>query len=154
MVLKVNIDSKKEKPNENKKEKYGFRIHEDVSELIDSHINTANVRSRSAFIEEAVRFYCCELDSKTHQNIITSETARVIRDNIKNLENRLAYILFNVAGEQATIELLLADKLLDLSDEEIRATRNDAYGIIRKRSGFISFADAMKNARYVAKDGD
>ena len=142
------------KPAKNPKIKYGFRIHEDISQLIDSHVPVANTQTRSAFIEEAVRFYCCELDSKTHQNIITSETARVIRDNIKNLENRLAYILFNVAGEQATIELLLADKLLDLSDEEIRATRNDAYGIIRKRSGFISFADAMKNARYVAKDGD
>ena len=116
--------------------------------MIDSHIPVANVQTRSAFLEEAVRFYCCELDSKTHQNVITSETARVIRDNIKKLENHLAYILFNVAGEQANLSLLLADRLLNMSDEEIRATRNDAYDIIRRRSGFISFADAMDNARF------
>lgn len=132
----------------NPKIKYGFRIHEDVSQMIDSHIPVANVQTRSAFLEEAVRFYCCELDSKTHQNVITSETARVIRDNIKKLENHLAYILFNVAGEQANLSLLLADRLLNMSDEEIRATRNDAYDIIRRRSGFISFADAMDNARF------
>lgn len=132
----------------NPKIKYGFRIHEDISQMIDSHLTVANVQTRSAFLEEAVRFYCCELDSKTHQNVITSETARVIRDNIKKLENHLAYILFNVAGEQANLSLLLADRLLNMSDEEIRATRNDAYDIIRRRSGFISFSDAMDNARF------
>ena len=136
------------KQTDNPKIKYGFRIHEDVSQMIDSHLPVANVQTRSAFLEEAIRFYCCELDSKTHQNVITSETARVIRDNIKKLENHLAYILFNVAGEQANLSLLLADRLLNMSDEEIRATRNDAYDIIRRRSGFISFADAMDNARF------
>ena len=135
-------------PAKNPKIKYGFRIHEDISQLIDSHIPVANTQTRSAFIEEAVRFYCCELDSKTHQNVITSETARVIRDNIKNLENRLAYILFNIAAEQANMGLILADRLLNMNDEDIRATRNDAYDIIRRRSGFISFSDAMDNARF------
>ena len=140
------MDGKKQ--IENPKIKYGFRIHEDISQMIDNHLTVANVQTRSAFLEEAVRFYCCELDSKTHQNVITSETARVIRDNIKKLENHLAYILFNVAGEQANLSLLLADRLLNMSDEEIRATRNDAYDIIRRRSGFISFSDAMDNARF------
>ena len=140
------MDEKKQ--IENPKIKYGFRIHEDISQMINSHLPVANAQTRSAFLEEAVRFYCCELDSKTHQNVITSETARVIRDNIKKLENHLAYILFNVAGEQANLSLLLADRLLNMSDEEIRATRNDAYDIIRRRSGFISFSDAMDNARF------
>ena len=135
-------------PAKNPKIKYGFRIHEDISQLIDSHVPVANTQTRSAFIEEAVRFYCCELDSKTHQNVITSETARVIRDNIKNLENHLAYILFNIAAEQANMGLILADRLLNMNDEDIRATRNDAYDIIRRRSGFISFSDAMDNARF------
>ena len=133
---------------QNPKTKYAFRIHEDISQMIDSHMPVANTQTRSAFIEEAVSFYCCELDSKTHQNVITSETARVIRDNIKNLENHLAYILYNIAGEQANMGLILADRLLNMTDEEIRATRNDAYDIIRRRCGFISFADAMENARY------
>ena len=140
------MDDYKQVPNP--KIKYGFRIHQDVSDMIDSHLPVANTQSRSSFIEEAVRFYCCELDSKTHQNVITTETARVIRDNIKNLENRIAYVLFNIAGEQANMGLLLADKLLNLPDDDIRATRNDAYDIVRRRRGFISFADAMENARY------
>ena len=41
-----------------------------------------------------------------------------------------------------------ADRLLNMSDEDIRATRNDAYDIVRRRKGFISFADAIENARY------
>ena len=142
---------RKETAMKKQKTKYGFHISEEVSDLIDTHLSVSNCRNRSEYVEEAIRRYAMELDQKTHQNIITSETARVIRDNIKNLENRLAYILFNVAGEQANIGLLLADKLLDLSDEEIRATRNDAYNIVRKRSGFISFIDAMNNARAVAE---
>ena len=138
----------------NPKTKYGFRIHDDVSKMIDTHLSAANTATRSSFVEEAVRFYCCELDSKTHQNVITSETARVIRDNVKNLENRLAYILFKIAGEQANLGLLLADRLLNMSDEDIRATRNDAYDIVRSRNGFISFADAIENARYTPESNE
>ena len=140
------MDDNKEASNP--KIKYGFRIHQDVSDMIDSHLPVANTQSRSSFIEEAVRFYCCELDSKTHQNVITTEMARVVRDNIKNLENHIAYVMFNVAGEMANMNLLLADRLLNLPDEDIRATRNDAYDIVRRRKGFVSFADAIDNARY------
>ena len=140
--------------NQNQKKKYNFSIHNDVSQLIDSHVPVANTQTRSAFVEEAVRFYCCELDSKTHQNVITSEMARVVRDNIKNLENHLAYILYNIAGEQANMGLILADRLLNMSDEDIRATRNDAYDIIRRRCGFISFSDAMDNARFVPESDE
>lgn len=81
-------------------------------------------------------------------------SARVIRDNIKNLENRIAYVLFNIAGEQANMGLLLADKLLNLPDDDIRATRNDAYDIVRRRKGFISFTDAIENARYDPESDD
>ncbi len=130
------------------KKKYNFSIRKRISQMIDSHMTAANVQSRSQFFEEAVEFYCSELDSETHQNVISTETARVIRDNIKKLENHLAHILFKIAGELANIGLLLADRLLNMSDADIRATRNDAYDIVRKRCGFISFTDAMENARY------
>ncbi len=133
---------------EKRKQGHYFWLTENAEKQIQAHMGQTGARSRSDFICDAVEFYCTELDSKTHQNVITTETARVIRDNIKNLENRLAFILFNVAGEQANLGLLLADRLLGMSDEDIRATRNDAYDMIRRRSGFISFNDAMDNARY------
>ena len=136
------------------KKSYNFYLTPEADGMINASLVSANVRSRSELVEQAVRYYCCDLDSKKHQNVITSETARVIRDNIKNLENRLAYILFNVAGEQANMGLLLADRLLDMSDEDIRATRNDAYDIIRRRHGFISFRDAMDNARYDPEESE
>ena len=145
----------KEKTTEkNEKIKYGFRIHQEISDMIDKHIDKANTQTRSEFIEEAIRFYCCELDQTEHRNIITAETSRVIRDNIQNLENHLSYILYKIAGEQANMGLILADQLLDLPDEAIREIRNDAYDLIRKRSGFISFQDAIKNAREVSEGSD
>ena len=127
----------------------------DTWEKIEKHAFLSEEKqSISAFIGTAVDHYCCDLDSMEYHNIITSETARVIRDNIRNLENHLAFILYNIAGEQATIDLILADKLLELQDAEIRDTRNDAYDLVRKRHGFISFKDAVDNARSLAESRD
>ena len=136
---------------ENKKS-YCFWLYPETDEKIDAHLRTSHCRSRSEFINDAVDFYCCELDESQHRNVIATETARIIRDNIQNLENHMAYILYKIAGEQANMGLLLADQLLNLPVEAIREYRNDAYDLIRKRSGFISFEDAMDNAKQIAAE--
>ena len=119
---------------EKRKKGHYFYLSDKANTLIDSHIAQTSAKSRSDFVCDAIDFYCCELDSDNHRNVITTEMSRVIRDNIKNLENHLAHILFKLAVEQA---------------------KSAAYDIVRRNNGFISFEDAIADARSIAEsDGD
>ena len=137
-----------------RKEGHYFYLSDKANTLIDSHMAQTPAKSRSEFVCDAIDFYCCELDSDNHRNVITTETSRVIRDNIKNLENHLAHILFKLAVEQAKINLVLADKSFDMSDKEISAYGTAANDIVRRCKGFISFEDAIDDARRLAESDD
>ncbi len=59
----------------------------------------------------------------------------------------MASVLFKLAGEEANIALLLADRVYNVSDYVLRSYRNSAYGIVRKRKGMLSFPGAVKAIR-------
>ena len=142
--------------NKKQKQKEGhyFYLSDKTNTLIDSHLAQTSAKSRSEFVCDAIEHYCCELDSENHRNVITIETSRVVRDNIRNLENHLAHILFKIAGEQATINLILADRLLDMNDPEIGAYHNAGYDLVRSQNGFISFENAIENARELSEKNE
>ena len=115
--------------------------------MIDSHRDSDVRQSIAGFIDAAVKHYCCTMDSDTHKEILSEELIRVIRDNIKNAENHIASTLFKVAGEQAVLSLLFADRIVgDIDRDELRAYRNDAYNAIRRLHGVFTFDDALDNA--------
>ena len=115
--------------------------------MIDSHRDSDVRQSIAGFIDAAVKHYCCTMDSDTHKEILSEELIRVIRDNIKNAENHIASTLFKMAGEQAVLSLLFADRIVgDIDRDELRAYRNDAYNAIRRQHGVFMFDDALDNA--------
>jgi len=81
---------------------------------------------------------------------------RVLQDNIKNVENHISATMFKMAGEQAVMGLILADKIIgDFSPETLRQYRNDAYEMVRRRHGHVTFDDAYENALEISEsEGD
>ena len=128
---------------ENKKN-YGFWLDAEVEQLIDRYLEKAEAPSRSAFVEKAVRNYAMMLENKG-----TFEDK--VLDTVKGFEKHMAAILFKVAGEQAIMNLMLADREFEIDDKTLREYRNNAYELIRKRKGMISFYDAIEDARGVAE---
>lgn len=123
--------------------------------MIDASLMPADASSRSEFVEKAIRYYAASLLADMHKEILSEELIRVIRDNIKNAENHIASTLFKMAGEQAVLNLLIADKLIgEIGHDEIRAYRNDAYNTVRKWHGVFTFDDALENAEAVSESED
>ena len=115
--------------------------------MIDASLVPADASSRSEFVEKAIRYYAASLGADMHKEILSEELIRVIRDNIKNAENHIASTLFKMAGEQAVLSLLFADRIVgDIDRDELRAYRNDAYNAIRRLHGVFMFEDALDNA--------
>ena len=124
-------------------------------EMIEKHRDQDAHQAINSFIEQAVKNYCCSLETETHKGILTSELMNAIRYVIKNSENHIAATLFKLAGEQATLSLIIADQIIKEIDEEtMREYRNEAYDIIRKRHGVFSFPDAYENAKELAESED
>lgn len=137
------------------KKGYYFWLEPDLDKQIDAHLYAAQAKSRSEFVNAAVRRYICELDSETSKEYLSKELAQIVRATVKNSENHIASTLFKLAGEQATLNLLIADQLIgDIDDNAIRAYHNAGYDIVRKRHGVFSFEDAMNDARAIAESED
>ena len=129
------------------KKSYNFYLTPEENEMIDASLVPADASSRSEFVEKAIRYYAASLGADMHKEILSEELIRVIRDNIKNAENHIASALFKMAGEQAVLSLLFADRIVgDIDRDELRAYRNDAYNAIRRLHGVFMFDDALDNA--------
>ena len=136
------------------KKKKSIWMPEKTWEMIEKYRDKDQHQSICGFIDTAVRFYCCSFETETHKELLTRELTQAIRYNIKNTENHIATTLFKLAGEQAMLNLLVADQLVDLDEKTIRAYRNAAYDIVRKRHGIFSFEDAMDDAKSIAEDDE
>ena len=137
------------------KKSYNFYLTPEENEMIDASLVPADASSRSEFVEKAIRYYAASLGADMHKEILSEELIRVIRDNIKNAENHIASALFKMAGEQAVLSLLFADRIVgDIDRDELRAYRNDAYNAIRRLHGVFMFEDALDNAEAEIESND
>ena len=137
------------------KKSYIFYLTPEENEMIDASLVPADASSRSEFVEKAIRYYAASLGADMHKEILSEELIRVIRDNIKNAENHIASALFKMAGEQAVLSLLFADRIVgDIDRDELRAYRNDAYNAIRRLHGVFMFDDALDNAEAEIESND
>ncbi len=137
------------------KTKKSIWLPEETWKMIDSHRDTDVRQSIAGFIDAAVKHYCCTMDSDTHKEILSEELIRVIHDIIKNAENHIASTLFKLAGEQATLSLIFADRIVgDITRETVEACRQDAYKTIRKWHGVYTFDDALDNAEEIYNNVD
>lgn len=128
------------------KKSYNFYLSPEADCMIDSSLIASDSRSRSDFVEKAVRYYAASLGAEMHKELLSQELIRVLQDNIKNVENHISSTIFKMAGEQAVLSLLFADMLVEnLDRKELQRYRNEAYDLIRKRHGTIMFEDALAN---------
>ena len=128
------------------KKSYNYYLSPEADAMIDSSLVASDSRSRSDFVEKAVRYYAASLGAEMHKELLSQELIRVLQDNIKNVENHISSTIFKMAGEQAVLSLLFADMLVEnLDRKELQRYRNEAYDLIRKRHGSIMFEDALAN---------
>ena len=133
----------------NIKEKYGFYLKPETTELIDSHLELSQQKSRSAFVDEAIQHYCCYLDTD-HNRVLGVEIIRVIRDAIIDQINRVAHMLFKIADEMSVYTYLRASENPHLKEADYIRLREYAADQVRKNRGWVSLEAALedKNIEY------
>ena len=130
-----------------KKHDYTFYLNPDTSKKIDTHLESANKRSRSDFIESAVNFYCGVLDTDGNREFLSEEIIRAMKSIVKDMEGRIFSHFRSQDISLSMLSVLFAANLTGMTDEEIQMMRKIAVQYVDENRRAKSFVTALKDER-------
>ena len=125
------------------KEKKAFWLYPETMQDIETHYKHDNCRSKSEFVEKAVRFYIGYLDEEKSVNYISPMITETVKAEIKGTEQRLARLLFKVAVELGKLSHMVAAES-DIDEDTLRRLQSMCVNEVRKINGIISYDDAVR----------
>lgn len=145
---KTGVTEISEVASEDKKQRFGLKIFPETMEIIDTLFEHDNCKSRSEFIEKAVRFYCGYLLNNEHTatEFIAPQIAEVTEGIVKGTEQRLSRALFKVAVELGAITHMLA-AVHDIDDDAMIKLRAMCTDEVKRINGIINFEKAVRYQR-------
>lgn len=134
--------------NHEKKERIPAWLYPSTIETLDQAYPRANCKSRSEFIENAVRFYAGYVSGEDAIAFLPPALVSAIRGTLDDSENHIARLLFKLAVEMDVMMNVLA-AAIEISPERLDDLRGKCINEVRKTSGGISFKDTA--ARHAAR---
>lgn len=124
--------------------KFSNYFSPEVMELVNRLYRQDNCRTKSEFVQKAVRFYCGYL--LTNENAATEylapQIASVTEGILSGTEHRLSRAMFKIAVELGAVTHLLA-AVNDVDDETLYKLRAMCTNEVKRINGTISFESAV-----------
>lgn len=145
---KASITEVSEVAYEDKKQRFGLKIFPETLEIVDTLFEHDNCKSRSEFIEKAVRFYCGYLLNKEHTatEFIAPQLAEITEGIVKGSEQKLSRAMFKIAVELGAVTHMLA-AMNDVDEETLKSLHAMCVNEVRKINGIIDYEDAVEYQR-------
>ena len=123
-----------------------------VIRRMDSWLEEDNCKTRSEFIEKALRFYMGCLATEDTSEYLSRALVDTLRGTLADNENRLRTLLFKLCVEVNMMSHTVAAHFLadPVNRRELRAYAVDE---VLRTNGKISFDDALDLQRQVYPDG-
>ena len=121
----------------------GFYIEEELLEQADSLLETANVKSRNEFLNQALKFYIGYLTSSKIENYMLSIISSVMHSTVKDSENRMARAMFKMAVELSKLSHVIAYSQ-GVDEEALRKLQAKCADEVKRINGAVSFEDAYQ----------
>ena len=118
---------------------------------IDGWLETANCKSRSEFIEKALRFYMGYLGAKDASEYLPDELTATLHEIVTGSANRTNSLLFKCAVEQGIMAHTIAAHFRDTLEDR-RALRGYVVDEVKRTNGQIKFEDAQDVQRQLPDD--
>ncbi|MDL2232748.1 hypothetical protein LJC63_04110 [Ruminococcaceae bacterium OttesenSCG-928-L11] len=129
-------------PTDNK-QKFALWIHPETQEMVKRLYKTDNCKSRSEFIEKAVRFYCGYLSAQDAVNILPVAITSAVSGAVQSSENRMARLLFKLAVEMSIMMNVVAAGA-DVDDVSLRRLRGKCVEDVKKSIGAVNFDEVLR----------
>ena len=134
-------------PNTEKdKVRKGFYIDQDLLEQVDSLLQTADVKSRNEFLNQALKFYIGYLTSEKIENYMLTTISSVMHSTVKDSENRMARALYKLAVETSKLSHVIAYSH-GVDEETLRKLQGLCADEVKRINGAVNFEDAYSFQR-------
>lgn len=135
-------------PNTEKdKVRKGFYIDQDLLEQVDSLLQTADVKSRNEFLNQALKFYIGYLTSEKIENYMLTTISSVMHSTVKDSENRMARALYKLAVETSKLSHVIAYSH-GVDEETLRKLQGMCAEEVKRINGAVNFEDAYTYQNY------
>ena len=121
----------------------GITILPDVLKLADKTRDSAGYRSRSDFIEEAIKFYAGYVATKDHSEFISGTVADALKGQIKSTEKRICRFQFKEAVELAKIARMMAP-LCEVDEYKLESLHERCVDEIKNINGIIKLDSVIR----------
>ena len=138
-------------PTPKNKRKFALWLYPDTLEKIKQHYTEDDCRSKSEFIEKAVRFYMGYLGTEDTSEYLSDALVATLRGIIADSTNRTNGILFKCAVEQGIMAHTIAAHFRDTLEDR-RALRGYVVDEVKRTNGQIRFEDAQDVQRQLPDD--
>lgn len=125
------------------KEKFALWLTPEAKEQVDIYYRKNNCKSKSEFIEKAVRFYCGYLYTQQAAEYLPEVLHSMLEGLLDSYGNRMGSMLYKQAIELNIMNhILAADTDMDVATYE--RLRGLCTREVQASNGKISFKDALK----------
>ncbi len=118
-------------------------LYPSTLEAVDRAMGRDNCKSRSEFIENAIRFYAGYLSGEDAVQFLPAALVSALRATVENGEERIARLLFKLTVEIGMMMHVLAAGL-EIDNSQLDALRWQCVQEVKKTNGGISFKDTLK----------
>ena len=117
-------------------------LYPSTLEAVDRAMARDNCKSRSEFIENAIRFYAGYLSGEDAVQFLPAALVSALRATVENSESRIARLLFKLTVELSMMMNVLAAGL-EIDSSQLDALRWRCVQEVKKTNGTITFKDTL-----------
>jgi hypothetical protein len=132
-------------PEENK-HKFALWIYPDTQKRVDQLYKSDNCKSRSEFIEKAIRFYCGYISAENALEFLPTSITSAVSGAVQSTENRMARLMFKLAVEMSMMMNVVAAGA-DLDDIGLKRLRGKCVDDVKKSIGAVNFDEVLRFQR-------
>lgn len=121
----------------------GIYVEKEILNQADGLLETANVRSRNEFVEEALKFYIGYLLAGKAEDYFLQSLSSVLIGMVQDSENRLARMDFKMAVELAKLSQVIA-YTHDVDEESLNKLHAKCVNEVQRINGTVKFEDAYR----------
>lgn len=118
-------------------------LYPSTIESMDALLEKDNCKSRSEFIEKAIRFYSGYISAEDGMKFLPTAITSAMSGIVSTSENRMARLIFKLAVEMSMMMNILASTA-EVDENTLRRLRGKCVNDVKKSLGAVTFEDVAK----------
>ncbi len=126
------------------KVKFIAHFYPETVKTVDDMFRQADCRSRSEFIEQAIRYYVGYLTANDDTSYLPIAMLSNMKSIVAESENKISRTFYKVAVELAMVQNCFAYSHKDITVESLARLRESVEDVVKSTNGMLKMEDAVE----------